>query len=149
MIPIVIGLQSLNDVLTGTDRIVNTPLPIAYSITIAQISWVYIIILPFQIMMKLKWMTIPATILAAYIILGLGAIGAEIENPFGEGVNDLPLENFCDQIEADCDIIVSKPAPRAGDFIKQFDNMPLYPMYMSGYVDWSGRSKDEIAQALR
>ena len=145
----VIGLQSLNDILTGTDRIVNTPLPIAYSITISQISWVYIIILPFQLMVKLRWMTIPATILAAYIILGLLTIGTELENPFGNGVNDLPLESFCDQIQYDCDVITAKPAPKASQFVSQVDNMPLYPLYMSGYGDWAGRSKEEIIEALK
>jgi ion channel-forming bestrophin family protein len=124
-------------------------MPIAYSITLAQISWVYILVLPFQVINKLSWMTIPATILAAYIILGLGAIGAELENPFGDGVNDLPLEDFCDQIQLDCDIIMSKTAPKASQFIKQIDNMPLYPLYMNGYADWASRSKEEIAEALR
>jgi hypothetical protein len=27
--------------------------------------------------------------------------------------------------------------------------MPLYPLYMSGYTDWVGRSKEEIEEALR
>jgi putative membrane protein len=78
---LVIGLQTLNDILTGTDRIVNTPLPIAYSITISQISWVYIIILPFMLLLKFKWLAIPATIVVAYVILGLLTIGTELENP--------------------------------------------------------------------
>ena len=102
-----------------------------------------------MIMNKLQWITIPATILAAYIILGLGAIGAELENPFGEGVNDLPLEDFCDQIQLDCDVIMSRAAPKASDFIRQIDNMPLYPLYMNGYADWSGRGKEDITEALR
>ena len=42
------ALTTMNDVLTGTDRILNTPLPIAYSIAISQITWVYILLLPFQ-----------------------------------------------------------------------------------------------------
>lgn len=135
--------------MTGTDRIVNTPLPIAYSITIAQIAWVYIIILPFQLVNLSRWAAIPSTLLAAYIILGLLYIGTELENPFGDGVNDLPLELFCDQIEHDCDVMVSKPAPKAESFMKQIDNMPLYPQYMNGYADWAGRSLEEIREALR
>jgi hypothetical protein len=131
------------------DRIVNTPLPLAYSITINQIAWAYILLLPIQIYPKLHIMTIPATLLAAYVILGLMQIGVEIENPFGDMVSDLPLDLYCQQIQHDIDIIMSKPAPNPDQFIKQVDNMPLYPLYMSGYQDWAGRSKEEIREALR
>jgi ion channel-forming bestrophin family protein len=131
------------------DRIVNTPLPLAYSITINQISWAYILILPFQLYKRLHLTTIPATLLAAYIILGLMQIGMEIENPFGDEVSDLPLDIYCDQIAYDIDIIMSKPAPKPDEFVKQVDNMPLYPLYMNGYQDWAGRSTEDIREALR
>ena len=88
-------LISLNEVLAGTERVLNTPLPVAYSIAISQITWVYVIMLPFQLWKTLGWTTIPGTIVGAYIILGIAAIGREIENPFGHDVNDLPLEKFC------------------------------------------------------
>lgn len=65
------ALTTMNDVLTGTDRILNTPLPIAYSIAIGQITWVYILLLPFQLFKSLGWVTIPASVFAAYIILGI------------------------------------------------------------------------------
>jgi putative membrane protein len=52
------AITSLNDVLTGTDRILNTPLPIAYSIAISQITWVYILLLPFQLYKSLGWVTV-------------------------------------------------------------------------------------------
>ena len=146
---IVTSVQSLNDILCGTERIANTPLPIAYSITIAQISWAYILLLPFQLYQRLRLKTIPATLLAAYIILGLGLIGTEIENPFGTEVNDLPLDNFCDQIRYDIDVITSKPAPKPSDFVRRADNMPLYPLSMRGYEEWSEKGAEEIREALR
>jgi len=65
------AISTMNDVLSGTDRILNTPLPIAYSIAIGQITWVYILLLPFQLYKSLGWVTIPASIFAAYIILGI------------------------------------------------------------------------------
>ncbi|KAF2675026.1 UPF0187 domain membrane protein [Microthyrium microscopicum] len=145
----IIGLQNLKDVLTGCDRILNTPIPIAYSITITQLSWAYLLILPFQVIKKLHWNTIPATLLAAYIILGLGYIGREIENPFGHNVNDLQLDQFCDQIEHDVDVIMSKPAPKAPNFMKKADSMPLYPAFGGDYDDWAAKSKEEILWALR
>jgi predicted membrane chloride channel (bestrophin family) len=49
----------LTDVLSGTERVVNTPLPIAYSISISQITWAYVLALPFQLVGYLGWVTIP------------------------------------------------------------------------------------------
>ena len=86
--------MAINDVLTGTERVLNTPLPIEHSIAIEQITWVYILLLPFQLYKPLGWVTISGTLFAAYIILGIALIGREIENPFGNDVNDLPLGSF-------------------------------------------------------
>lgn len=55
-------LVSLNEVLSGTERVLDTPLPAAYSIAITQISWVYVMLLPFQLYNFLHWTTIPASI---------------------------------------------------------------------------------------
>ncbi|KAH8726162.1 Bestrophin, RFP-TM, chloride channel-domain-containing protein [Phaeosphaeriaceae sp. PMI808] len=142
------ALTTMNDVLTGTDRILNTPLPIAYSIAIGQITWVYILLLPFQLYKSLGWVTIPASIFAAYIILGIALIGREIENPFGDDVNDLPLDAFCDQIRKDIDIIMSKAAPTFVDAVNHGDNQLLYPLSHLGSAGWADKSVDEIRDAL-
>ncbi|KAJ4299823.1 hypothetical protein N0V90_005069 [Kalmusia sp. IMI 367209] len=142
------ALSTMNDILTGTDRILNTPLPIAYSIAISQITWVYILILPFQLYKSLGWITIPASIFAAYIILGIALIGREIENPFGDDVNDLPLDAFCGQIRQDIDLIMSKPAPRPDAFVFSDENEVLYPLSNLGGNAWADKSVDEIREAL-
>ena len=104
--------MQLNEVLIGVERVLQTPLPIAYSIAISQITWVYVMMLPFQLWDDLQWVTIPGCIFGAYIILGIAAIGREIENPFGHDVNDLPLEDYCNEVANDIDIITSSPPPR-------------------------------------
>ncbi|PVH92425.1 UPF0187-domain-containing protein [Periconia macrospinosa] len=142
------ALSTLNDILTGTDRILQTPLPIAYSIAIGQITWVYILLLPFQLFKSLKWVTIPASIFAAYVILGIALIGREIENPFGDDVNDLPLDSFCTQIQADLDIIMATPPPRASSFLTSDENEPLYPLSPMSTNAWLSRSVEEIRGAL-
>ncbi|KAK8015435.1 Bestrophin- RFP-TM- chloride channel-domain-containing protein [Apiospora arundinis] len=40
------GIQALNDVMTGTERVLSTPLPLAYTISISQITWAYVMLLP-------------------------------------------------------------------------------------------------------
>jgi hypothetical protein len=104
--------------------------------------------LPFQLWEDLRWVTIPGSIFAAYIILGIAAIGREIENPFGMDVNDLPLEVYCMELEMDIDTIMSQPAPKPQEFMQKGINMPLYPLSHSGYADWLDRPKQEIRDAL-
>ena len=134
--------------LVGVDRVLQTPLPIAYSIAISQITWVYVLMLPFQLWDDLRYITIPGTIFAAYIILGLSAIGREIENPFGNDVNDLPLELFCEELELDIDCITSQPAPKPGEFMRREGNMPIWPLSFKSYEGWQGRTKQDIRDAL-
>ena len=71
---------------------------------------------------------IPATLVTSYIILGLALIGSHIENPFGDDVNDLPLEKFCDDIAHDIDVISSLPASNSEDWMNRVANRPLWPL---------------------
>ncbi|KAB2578012.1 Bestrophin/UPF0187 [Lasiodiplodia theobromae] len=143
------AIFQLNDVLAGTERVLTTPLPIAYTIAISQIAWLYVLLLPFQLWESLQWVTIPGTIAAAYIILGFEAIGREIENPFGNDVNDLPLDDYCNQLAAEIDIIASTPAPKPEQFIKRQDNLVLFPFSPNGYGAWAARSVGQIRERLR
>lgn len=143
------NIGSLADVLSGTERVLSTPLPIAYTISISQITWAYVLVLPFQLHKLLGWVTIPGTLIAAYIILGLAAIGKEIENPFGNDVNDLPLDHYCHELAGDLDVLTSTPASSVDDWIKNQANLPLYPLSMTGYDGWAKRSVADIRDALR
>ena len=140
------SLSSLNEVLAGTERVLNTPLPIAYSIAISQITWIYVIALPLQLWKALGWITIPGTIIGAYIILGIAAIGHEIENPFGNDVNDLPLDKFCQQLQDEMAVIASKPRPKPEDFVITEGNKVLHRL---SYNAWQARSTDEIRATLK
>ena len=83
------------------------------------------------------------------IILGLAAIGYEIENPFGDDVNDLPLDSFCRELASDIDVLTSMPIPTTQDFVSVVENKVLYPLSMSDYEAWNDRSLPEIRAALR
>ncbi|KAH9876904.1 hypothetical protein IAQ61_002265 [Plenodomus lingam] len=142
------AVVALNEALTGMDRVLQTPLPIAYSIAISQITWVYVMALPFQLVDSLHWVTIPGCVFAAYIIIGLAAIGREIENPFGHDVNDLPLEAYCEELEMDIDTITSMPAPSTQEFMGREGNMPIWPLSHKSFGEWTRRSKQDIRDAL-
>ena len=143
------SIAGLNDVLAGCERVATTPLPIAYSIAITQITWVYVLLLPFQLLSALAWITIPAAIAASYIILGILHIGYEIEDPFGQDVNDLPLDEYCAQVATELDVIASRPKPVLARFVTHPANKPLYPLSSSGYQVWLARSEDKIRAAVK
>lgn len=56
------SVVALNEALTGAERVRDTPLPEAYSIAISQISWIYILVLPFQLVSLMSWIAIPGSI---------------------------------------------------------------------------------------
>jgi len=143
------NLVALNDVLAGTERVLSTPLPIAYAIAIAQITWVYVLLLPFQLLLQLGWITIPATVAAAYIILGILFIGREIENPFGTDVNDLPLDVFCANIAADMDVIASRRKASNNSWVETSENKPLWPLYSYNWKQCMEFEEDRIRDALK
>ncbi len=143
------NLASLNEVLAGTERVVNTPLPLAYSIAISQITWTYVIALPFQLWDSLRWVTIPGTVVGAYIILGIAAIGREIEDPFGYDENDLPLERYCQQIEDEINVIASKERPKPEDFIATEGNRLMHSFSSLSYGAWNAKSTEDIRATLR
>lgn len=87
--------------------------------------------------------------MAGYIILGLATIGSEIENPFGQDVNDLPLDTYCRQIALELDIITAMPPPKVDDYTIRDENLVLFPLSTNGYHDWNDRSVDEIRAALK
>ncbi|KAJ3574159.1 hypothetical protein NPX13_g4460 [Xylaria arbuscula] len=143
------ALSLLNDVMVNSERVLNTPLPIAYAIVISQITWLYVVLLPFQLYDALGWITIPATIFASYIILGIFFIGHEIENPFGNDVNDLPLDSFCQQILYDMETISSRTKISTQELVQSSRNKVLFPYSNSSYHSWAAQSEGAIRTALK
>jgi putative membrane protein len=75
------SISVLIDALTAFERIRNSPIPFAYSIHLKQTLLLYLLSLPFQLVPSLFWATIPAVMIASFTLLGIEAIGAEIEDP--------------------------------------------------------------------
>lgn len=83
------------DCLGGCERILKTPIPLAYSIHLKQLLLLYCLFLPFQLVADLGWSTGLVTALISFTLFGIEEIGVEIENPFGRDANDLPLDTIC------------------------------------------------------
>ncbi|BAS58408.1 MULTISPECIES: bestrophin family protein [Leptolyngbya] len=89
-------LNGLVDCLGACERILKTPMPIAYAIHLKQLILLYCLSLPFQMVGNLGWWTAPVVVLISFTLFGIEAIGIEIENPFGRDPNDLPLDAICE-----------------------------------------------------
>lgn len=89
------ALNGLCDCLSQFERILRSPIPLAYSIHLSQTVWIYCLSLPFFLVSGSHWATIIIVFFVALILFGLERIGAEIENPFGYDANDLDLDDFC------------------------------------------------------
>ncbi len=100
-------LNGLVDMLGACERILRTPMPMAYAIHLKQLIMLYCLLLPFQVVEELRWWTAPAIALVSFTLFGIEAIGVEIENPFGTDPNDLPLDAICKTIERNIEDLIS------------------------------------------
>jgi ion channel-forming bestrophin family protein len=100
-------LNNLVDNLGACERILKTPMPLAYSIHLKQLLLLYCYLLPFQIVESLGWWTALIVALISFTLFGIEAIGLEIENPFGYDANDLPLDMICQTMNRNMDDLIS------------------------------------------
>jgi hypothetical protein len=104
--------------------------------------------LPYQIVEKLEWLTVPAVVLAAFALLGILGIGWEIENPFGYDANDLPLDDFCKVIQTEIQTIVGHKLPTLESWISSPLNRPFAPFSMESSTDLGAKTPEELRQKL-
>jgi putative membrane protein len=90
----------LMDIIGACERIRKTPLPFAYVVHLRRALMIYTVTLPFCLVEPLRWWSVLATSLVAFVLFGIEEIGVEIEDPFGTDANDLPLEKICATIDA-------------------------------------------------
>jgi len=84
---------------SSLERIKNSPIPQSYAIHIKMAIFAYLLSLPFGLFFSMGVFSIPLVMLLYFIIAGIEIIATEIENPFGESANDLPLDRYRKQNE--------------------------------------------------
>jgi len=90
----------LIDHLGACERIMKTPLPLAYSIKIRRFIVLFLTLLPFALLERIGALTPLFTMLVAYPLLSLDLIGHELQNPFSQArISHLPLDDICQTIE--------------------------------------------------
>jgi ion channel-forming bestrophin family protein len=102
--------KSLMDICGACERIRNTPLSSSYRALLRHGIALYLAIAPFYLIEDTGLAGFPVFILAAYFLLGIELVAEEIEEPFGQGGDNLPLERYCATIEASVCEILGTPA---------------------------------------
>ena len=91
----------------GCERILKTPMPLAYAIHLKQLLLIYCLLLPFQMVDKLGFWTGAIVALISFTLFGIEEIGLEIENPFGYDANDLPLDAICNTMKRNIEDLIT------------------------------------------
>ena len=87
------------DVCGGCERIKNTPIPYSYSSFIKKFIILYVLALPIAYVINLGLFMIPLTVFVYYVLMSLELIAEEIEDPFNNDENDIPMEAIAQNIE--------------------------------------------------
>ena len=100
-------LADMVDQFCALERIKNTPIPLSYALHVKLSVFIYLLSLPFGLFFELGVFSVFLVMMLFFIIGGIEIISSEIENPFSENPNDLPLEKY--KKENEYYIKISKP----------------------------------------
>jgi ion channel-forming bestrophin family protein len=92
-------LSSLCDSMGACERIKNTVFPRQYGYYSSLFIAIYSYMIPFVLVKETGYMSIPFSIIIAFIFFALDAIANGIEKPFDNTINDTPMSALCRNIE--------------------------------------------------
>ncbi len=93
------SLNDLADAQGGAERIKNTPMPRQYYYFPELFVHIYCLLLPLALIASMGWYTPLGSTLVGFIFLALDKTGSDLENPFENGPNDVPLTSITHSIE--------------------------------------------------
>lgn len=102
-------VATLTDAQGGCEKILRTPMPFVYAALIKQVLLLYLGSLPFVLVGRLDFAA-PVTVAGVSLaMLGIEEAGVEMEDPFGTGPNQLPLDRICETIGRDVAALTAGP----------------------------------------
>lgn len=91
--------KALMDICGGTERILKSPIAGSYKLLL----WLGLIlngiVVPWFIVPTFHWWAIPMMLVSSYFVFGLELLAEEVERPFDDLPNDLPLADICRTIK--------------------------------------------------
>ncbi len=100
-------VNQFTDICGGCERIKNTPIPFSYSVFIKKFIFVYVLTIPIGWVFSLGYYLVLIVPFILYVLASLELIAEEIEDPFGQDANDLPVDQICTNIEKHVEEILS------------------------------------------
>ena len=92
-------LAAIGNLQVACERIATTPTPFTYTLLLHRTAYLFCCPLPIALAPTLGFATPFFCTLVAYTFFGLDALGDELEDPFGDHANTLPLDAICRIIE--------------------------------------------------
>lgn len=93
------NITTFHDNVGGCERILKTPIPVAYTLVTSRFLILWHLALPFALWEECGWLTIPATFATAVALFYIEEVGVLIEEPFW----GLPLESISEGIKGAVD----------------------------------------------
>jgi ion channel-forming bestrophin family protein len=93
------SLNDLADAQGGAERIKNTPMPRQYYYFPRLFVDMYCLLLPLALIASMGWYTPLGSTLVGFIFLALDKIGSDLEDPFVNDANDVPMTSITHTIE--------------------------------------------------
>jgi putative membrane protein len=95
------NIRALMDAAGHCERIAQPPVPASFHALLRHGLLLSLVLAPWHLIHALGLWALPVQALIIYFLFGIELTAEEIENPFGYDVDDLPLGNYCVQIQAD------------------------------------------------
>ena len=96
------ALDNMAQAVGGMERIKNTPTPFGYVAALRTFILIWLSTMPFTLIGPFGWLASVAIGMLSFLFLNLEQMAMEIEQPFGDDADDLPLEEYCLGIEKVC-----------------------------------------------
>lgn len=90
------------------ERIKSFPFPRQYAHFSKVFTWIFVLLLPFGLVNEFAklgpgcaWLAVPFHMLVSWIFVTMELVGDASENPFENGINDIPMTAICRNVEID------------------------------------------------
>lgn len=90
----------LIDYAGACERILKTPIPLILAVQVQGFILVFLLLVPFVLLIKVAWFTPLVMFVISYPLFSLDQIGLELQNPFDvKQLSHLPLDEITDMIQ--------------------------------------------------
>ena len=93
------ALREMNDMVGACIKIKRTPMVFSYIATLRTFMLLWLSTLCIPLIGDFGWLAVPVSSLIAFLFLSVEQMAVEIEGPFGNDANDLPIESFLIDLE--------------------------------------------------